>query len=241
MDVVIPLGPNDVPIVQKSIDSCRKYIQEIRNIYVISFDRSIQLNDCIVVEEFFRDEVNSILPDPNRNKWYLQQLIKLYAHIYISELSDDYLVIDADTIFHKEMSYRLDGRYWFQIERRPDQDDLETYYTHAKKVHPSLVSPFPGHFFIHHQMIFNRQHLLDLFDLVESHHNNEPFWLVFCNEIGDEYYNNGASEYEIYAIFMCIYFPRKLLLRSLPYEQLLLLNEEVDKSSYWVNYHWYML
>lgn len=240
MDIVIPLGPNDLNIIQRSIDSCHEYIEEIKNVYVISFDASVSLNNCIMIKEFLKDRVDSILPDRDRNKWYLQQLIKLYAHQHIPDLSDDYLVVDADTIFYKRVHYKQDGKYWFQIRKRPLMDDLDPYYYHAKRVHPTLISPLPDHHFIHHQMIFNRYLLLELFKIVESYHK-KPFWWVFLHEIKDGYYINGASEYEIYAVFLCVYFPNKIMTRTLPYEQSIGLDEAVDETSYWVNYHYHWL
>ena len=180
------------------------------------------------------EDTNFILKiDEDRNKWYVQQLIKLYAFTKIPKLTDDYLVVDADTIFCKPIEFiNEEGKYYFQTGKI--SQDLISYFHHMNAMHPSLKST--GYNFIHHQMIFNKHRLQELFRLVEDYHDKKPFWRVFLENI-KHYYYNGASEYQIYATFMYIHHPDKVLLRNLKYKQNVV-QIDINEEYYWVNNHW---
>jgi hypothetical protein len=52
----------------------------------------------------------------NRNGWYLQQLLKLYASFVIKDLLNDYLVIDADVYFLKPINSLLKINIYLQYQ-----------------------------------------------------------------------------------------------------------------------------
>lgn len=233
MDIVIPLGENDIDTIQRCINSCKTYIKNSGQIYVISYDEYLVLEGCTVIPEFMIEETNHILKrDEDRNKWYAQQLMKLYAFTKIPTLTDDYLVVDADTIFCKPIEFiSEEGKYYFQTGKI--YKDLFSYFPHMNAMHPSLKDA--GYNFIHHQMIFNKNRLQELFQIVGDYHK-KPFWRVFLENI-KYYYYNGASEYQIYATFMYTHHPDKMLLRNLKYKQNVV-QIDTNKEYYWVNNHW---
>ena len=65
---------------------------------------------------------------------------------------------------------------------------------------------------VSHHMIFEKEHIQGLLDLVQSYHNNKPFWQLFL-EFGTEYV--GASEYEMYFNYMLKYNPTRIQIRPL--------------------------
>jgi hypothetical protein len=87
-------------------------------------------------------------------------------------------------------------------------------------------------------MIFQKQYLSELFELVQSHHNTD-FWKAFVNCI-DPNAISGASEYEIYFNFILKYHPDKIQLREPKYKWIKTLNELQCDDFDFVSYHnWY--
>ena len=102
-DIVITVGPNDKDIIYKQIEFTKKNIIGYRNIYLICYDPAINIDGCITINErlfpFSLETVGNIHGQLDRNGWYLQQLLKLYALMIIPEILDKCLVIDSDTFF----------------------------------------------------------------------------------------------------------------------------------------------
>ena len=80
-DIVIPVGPNDKSIIEEQIKYTQKNIIGYRNIYLISYDPSIDIDGCITINEnifpFNIDTIAEYHGKLDRNGWYLQQLLKL--------------------------------------------------------------------------------------------------------------------------------------------------------------------
>ena len=189
-DIVIPLGPNDIQFIDNIIIHCKQNIINYRNIYVITNIKHININDCIIIDEnSFPFKCSDINISPARDGWYFQQLLKLYASFVIPELTDDYLIIDADTYFLKPTSFIENGVYLFN----PGTEHHPPYFNHMKKLHPSLIRKINHYSGICHHMIFNKQILLELFNMVSSYesNNNQEFWKIFLKYV-DTNENSGA-------------------------------------------------
>ena len=206
-DIVIPLGPNERDKIYKQIEYTKKNIIGYRNIYIITnnFD-NLQIDGCKVIDEnIFPFKITDVASyfiryngKNNRNGWYLQQLLKLYAGFIIEDLLDNYLIIDADVFFFKPTEFYIDSKYVFTIS----DENHEPYFKHMKKMHPTFTKQTNSSGIAHH-MLFNKQIIKEIFELVENLHN-KPFWVVFI-EMVDEHENHqiyaaesGASEYELY-------------------------------------------
>ena len=85
-DIVIPVGPNDKDIINTQIKFTKKNIIGYRNIYLICCDPTTIIDGCITINEnifpFSLEDVSKIHGHLNRNGWYLQQLLKMYALMY---------------------------------------------------------------------------------------------------------------------------------------------------------------
>ena len=223
-DIVIPLGPNERKNIHKQIEYTKKNVFGYRNIYIITnnFD-NLQIDGCKVIDEnIFPFKMTDIASyfikyngKNNRNGWYLQQLIKLYAGFVIEELLDDYLIIDADVFFLKPIYFYEDTKYMFTSS----DENHEPYFRHMLKLHPSFTKQIKKSGISHH-MIFNKKIIKEMFNLVEDFHKKE-FWVIFI-EMVDEHtkqpindYESGASEYELYFNYMIQYHRDKILVRNL--------------------------
>jgi hypothetical protein len=229
-DIVFCLGPNDISKIQSTIDSAKNSLTDFRNIYVISYDKNIVLNNCIIIDEnifpFNLTEIEKIHGKRKRNGWYLQQLLKLYAGSVIPGILNTYLVIDADTYFLKPVTFIENGVYLFN----PGTEYHVPYFTHMEKLHPTLKK-MNNHSGISHHMIFDTSLVEQLFDLVID----KPFWKVFLEQVTD-YDGSGASEYEIYFNYLLMYHPDKIKIRKLKWTNSKTLTKDYD----YISIHWYL-
>jgi hypothetical protein len=224
-DIVIPLGPNERMNIYKQIEYTKKNVVGYRNIYIVTNNtEKLEFNDCIIVDEnSFPFKLNDIASyfykhngKTNRNGWYFQQLLKLYASFVIEGILDTYLVIDADVFFLKPLEFYKDSKYLFTISN----ENHKPYFDHMTKLHPSFIKQtmYSG---IAHHMIFNKVIIKEMFDKVECHHNNRPFWLIFIEAVDEHKKHNrdviesGASEYELYFNYMLIYHKDIIEIRNL--------------------------
>ena len=249
MDIVIVHGPSDDEVLPYVITQIRKNVKNFRDIYIITHDSSIDLFDeikgCKVIDEkifpFKISDVNEYINKPKRNGWYLQQLLKLYASLVLKDMLDDYVVVDADTLFLREIEFKSGDKYLFNMS----DEYWVPYFEHMKRMHPSFekVVKFSG---ISHHMIFNRHIVSEMMSLVERHHNL-PFWIVFLKEVSPEKRDHsGASEYEMYFNYMLKNHKNKLIPRKLRFENTSLSVDDVLKSMtntdiYYASLHGWMV
>ena len=83
-DVVVLVGPNDLDIVDKQIEYTKKNVIGYRNIYLVSCDRNLKIDQTITIDEnvfpFKLDKIKDFIVKNNkrrtinRKKWYFQQL-----------------------------------------------------------------------------------------------------------------------------------------------------------------------
>jgi hypothetical protein len=231
-DIVIPIGPLDAEFVKTQIEYTKKNIIGYRHIYLVCYDPSISINGCINIDErIFPFTINTVKEyhgELSRNGWYLQQLIKLYAGLYIPNILDKYLVVDADTLFLKPTTFVHDNKCLYNFS--PEHHD--PYFEHMSKLHPNLVkmSNVSG---ICHHMIFEVKYVKELFELVESTHN-DIFYNVFLKLVTNTS-ESGASEYEIYFNYILQNHNENILIRKLEWENVSNLDAQYNLD--YISYH----
>jgi hypothetical protein len=232
-DIVIPVGPNDINKIYKMIEYTKKNIIGYRNIYIVS-SVIITIENCIFINEnIFSFNIEKYLNKTNRNGWYLQQLIKLYAGKIIKNILENYLVLDSDTFFLKPTTFFMGNK---PLYNTGTQFHLP-YFEHMYKLHPSLQKQNNNSGISHHIIIQNKV-INRLFDLVENFHK-QPFWEVFLKVINpNEILGSGASEYEIYFNFIHIFEQSNFIIRNLNWtdSRTIPINSEFD----YVSCHWYL-
>lgn len=237
-DIVIPVGPNDKPIIQKQIEYTKKNVIGYRNIYLICYDPSINIEGCVTICEdifpFSMKTVSNIHGESSRNGWYLQQLFKLYALSIIPGILDRCLIIDSDTFFMKPTRFINDDNkclYASGNEYHPP------YFGHISQLNIGITKVYHDRSGICHHMIFEKVYIDELIHTVEQKHN-DSFYNVFLKLVTD-INGAGASEYELYFNYMFQLHSDKVELRDLNWtntNSLSLLNSHFD----YISYHWYM-
>lgn len=213
IDVVIPCVEKDLPILEFCIDGIRKNGENIRRIYIISKTQLTSSAEWVdeklfpftqydLALEIFKDPVQAqqFLQSPNsRIGWIYQQFLKLYAPFVIPNISQNVLILDADTVFLNPVSFlgpNGEGLY------NPSTNRFRRFYReHITRVIPWIKKAYNGYSGICHHMLFQRPILEDLFKTIEKEHKT-TFWKALCHAIDlKEVYKSCLSEYELYFNF----------------------------------------
>jgi hypothetical protein len=226
-DIVIPLGPNEISKFNEQLIYTRKNVIGYRNIYIVTSNLNIQYDGCIIIDENvfpFKDLISNYFAQHNgknnRNGWYFQQLIKLYAGVFITDLLENYLIIDADVFFLKPTHFIENNKFIFSTgdeEHRPYFEHMTRLDNTFKKYHSKSG--------ICHHMLFNKKYINEIFSIVEKN-KNEPFWKVFIYSVNEHLkYNadiieSGASEYELYFNYMYHYHKDNIIIRNLKWNNI---------------------
>ena len=217
-DIVITAHSKDKNTLGLLIGSIRKYVVGFRNIYLIAKENFVG-GSVIFIDEnqfaFGKNEVVGILARMGCPEyqfgWYYQQLLKLYAYQIISNLSEYFLILDADLIFINDVEFFDDSVPYFTT----GYGHTQYYFDHMNKLLPGLTqqTPFSG---ISHHMMFKRGIMTELFESVEKIHGMS-FWKAFLNcvnFVGVSHYS-CASEYEIYFNYVLKYHSGLYKIRQL--------------------------
>jgi hypothetical protein len=152
--------------------------------------------------------------------WYYQQLLKLGAS-NLSFLSENYVVVDADTIFLSEPQFFDEiGRFVFSKADEYHKPYFDTYENLLKE------SPNREFSFIAQYMIFNKKFVKEMFSLIEENFQNQNSWnwLIMYGLSGD--CPQLFSEYETYGHFMKNHHQEKVVFIDIPW-----LRDGVDELS----------
>ena len=235
-DIVICVGPNDGNIISKQIEYTKKNIIGYRNIYLICYDPKIIIDGCITINEnifpFSLETVSNIHGKLNRNGWYLQQLLKLYALIIIPEILERCLIIDSDTFFLKPTIFIKNNKCLYNF----GSDFHTPYFEHMLKLHEELIQVDKNKSGICHHIMFEKKYINELINKIEEKHNDK-FYNIFLKMVKD-FDGSGASEYEIYFNYMFKNYSNNVEIRNLKWcnSNTLNINDDFD----YISCHWYM-
>lgn len=233
VDIVICVGPNDAKDIRNLVINVKQYILNINKIYLVmptDILEKYRVYDSIVenIDEnifpFNKKYIDDLFGQPQRSGWYLQQLLKIYAPIVLTEIKDNYLILDADLKFYRQIEFIKNGKLLFNV----DNASWAPYFAHMSKLSSKLhkVSNYSG---ITNLIPMKRHIVESLIKMVETEHNN-IFWKVFLDKVDKEYYNHsGASEYEILFNFALEYHKNECEIRPVPFKN-------TDKFSYSLKY-----
>jgi hypothetical protein len=233
-DIVILVGPKDKEIIAEQLKYTMKNVIGYRNIFLVCDDTSISIDGCITINEnifpFTKKTIEQYHGKLDRNGWYLQQLIKLYAGNIIPNILDRYLIIDSDTFFLKPTIFVENNMCLYNFGTEYHQP----YFTHMAKLDKELVKIDKNKSGICHHMMFETKYINKLFSKIENNHN-EKFYNIFLKYI-TETSDSGASEYEIYFNFMLKNYSDKIKIRKLIWENTNVVSNDFD----YISYHWYL-
>lgn len=214
IDVVIPCVAKDLPTLELCISGIRTYGENIRRIIIISPERlsenaewydekKFPFSKLDIVKEIFGEDrvaLDQFLASSEcKVGWIYQQVLKFYAPFVIPGISSNVLLLDADTIFLRPVSFMSkEGHGLYNIGR----EYQPAYFEHAARLIPGFRKIFVNRSGICHHMLFQQAVLEDLFHLVETHHQVK-MWKALCHCLDHkELFKPSMSEYEIYFNFV---------------------------------------
>ena len=237
-DIVVCHGPNDDSMLDLNIQYNSVNVVGKNNIYVITYDCNLKRDDCIVIHESaFPFSVADVKERTSEKRygWYLQQLIKLYAHCVIPNLSEHYLVIDCDTLFLKPTVFFENNLplYDFGTEHHVP------YFEHLRRVHPTFTKLVKESGICHH-MMFSKTILREIFSFVEGRDKTStPFWKIMIECIDPKQVEfSGFSEYELYFNYMLQFHKNEMKIRPLAWNNSKTLDITSNHLNY-ISYHHY--
>jgi hypothetical protein len=202
IDFVIPCHPKDIETVELGVYSIQK-LSCSNNVYLISpedlklkgtiqildreFDSYCSLN---IIKEIWKEKNERL---SYRSSWIYQQLLKLNTHKIISDLTESYVIVDADTFIISDVDFDP-NIFQYCIASEYHKPYLETYEKIMKR------KPNSGFSFIYHHMVFNKKFVQELIDYIEKIHNKKLFDVIVDNIN----YNEAStfSEWDLYANWM---------------------------------------
>lgn len=260
IDVVIPCHERDLITLNLVIQGARNNI-DVRRIIVVSAkkltdqaewfsEQFFPFDQKKIAIEMFEGNVlaANVYMDSKKSRvgWMFQQLLKLYAPIIIPHISENVLILDADTIFLNPVKF-FDNECNALYATRTTV--YSQYIQHAQKLVPNFKIAKPNTSGVAHHMLMQKSVINDLFLLVQEKFKRE-FWRVFCNLVDKELLNSDAiyallaSEYEIYFNFAFSSIARyKVKVRELKRADigsLQLLNQYKSAGYHNVSYHYYL-
>jgi len=211
-DVVIPVGPKDSESLAITAAAVRENVIGHRNLYTVSKSRD-KVGNAWLDERNYRIDVDGIsaLGIPRaRAGWYLQQLLKLDFRTVEPRVTNNYLVLDADTTFKRPTEFiDVEGRYLLTVAT----EFHAPYFEHMRQLIPWL-NRVTRHSGVSHHMFFSEVILSKLIQLVQRY-TDEDWATAFLKCVDPRYYGAGASEYELYFNFAVSLFPDRVRLREL--------------------------
>lgn len=237
IDTIIPLGPNDLGMIGRTTSYAKRNIVGLRKLYVITHISNKQHIPpyCEFVDEgqfpFAYEDIAKWVKFEGRAGWYLQQLIKLYAYSVIHDLSDKFLVMDADLHIVKPTEFVNNGKALFSVSH----EHHRPYFQHMKRIDPDFTRMKNCSGIVHH-MVFDKQVLKDLMLRVETRHG-QAFWKVFMKYVDKNEYC-GASEYEMYFNYIQMTAPERMDIRFIKLRNVPVFS--IEKDDILIAVHHYM-
>jgi hypothetical protein len=241
-DIVVCVGPNDDNIIGQVLPYTIKNVIGYRNIYLLCSNPNISIPETITIDEkifpFTKNDLVGMFGKNDRNGWYLQQLLKLYAGNIIPGILKRYLIIDCDTHFLKPTRFITDdGKHIFTT----GTEYHKPYFLHMNRLHYSLKKhhPLSG---ISHHTFFHTDRVNEMIKMVEEFFENKsPFWKIYLDVVDrNEFMGSGAAENEIYFTYMYLYHSKDIIIRQLNWENVSELDRNNTKNNDFVSVHWYM-
>ena len=200
--VVIPLAEKDLDVAERSIASVRRFLRHPIDRIVAPSQSSRAIEQfCRRYDVEYIDEQTVLSANAlnfnYRKGWIRQQLLKLTACSYLD--GENFLVIDADTVFARELSFFEGSK---QILWTAD-DLVEDYHPFTQEM-IGVVRRHP-YSFVTHCMLFQRPLLLELQRIIEERFNMN--WVDAILKSIRTGTSAGMSEYELYAHFILKYHP----------------------------------
>lgn len=196
LTIVVPAVEKDIPALGPCLEAAREMVGHRVTAWWVVAPESARLREVARATGWDFVPEDTILPRPAAELkcrgWILQQLIKLNASLRAP--TDDYLVLDSDTVFLRPQSFFRGGR---AVLRYSDQYEL--LYNRSLELVFGHQRRFPVSFVTHH-MLLNRSIVQGLLALIERRFNRR-WWEAIIREV-DQGHPISFSEYELYGNYV---------------------------------------
>jgi hypothetical protein len=225
IDVAIPAHKKDLETLNYCIKGIRKNGASIRRIIVISKEKYTEEAEWFdeSLFPFSYQEISDILSGSDVG-WHFQQLLKLYSPLVIPNISENVLVLDADTVFLRKVKFfSKEGLSLYNLSKDKNLENSPFHQItlkHIKKILPDISKKLPKEFEnisgICHHMLLQKNMIKELFARVESYDKNgDSFYKVFLKNREQSY---AVAEYNLYFYFLISLHPQSYKIRILNYK-----------------------
>ena len=223
-DIVVPFHKKDAPVFYTyTLPNLLKNAVGLKTLYIVCAADAQQdlsgVSNVVFVDEqkytaFTLSDVKLYLNGTSRAAWYYQQLLKFYAHCYIKNLLEHYVIWDSDTIllkptpfFHNDYG-EVRGLYAISPERNPP------YMDHMARLVPGLKRISNEWGGVTHHQPWTKSVIKDLFNRVEFRFGS--FWKGYLQCVEQKHYGgSGCADYEIVMAFAGWYHSETIEIRPL--------------------------
>jgi hypothetical protein len=208
IDVVLPVHEKDRAVLARTLRAALAHLSPVRRIYVVS-QQTVHWPDARVM--WSPEPADGQLPTLDRlhalwssrcpklafrASWLYQQLLKLGAGSYIDDLSQSYLVLDADVIFLRSVSFAPSTGVRFPYSLATENHG--PYHDAHRRLLGAEATT--GQSMIAHHMLFDRALLAELHGEIEARHKT-PWYEAFLAAV-DYSCASPISEMNLYGWWM---------------------------------------
>ena len=211
VDIVIPTILKDFELLNLLLESLRFLQHRVGRIYIVSPRTDLILkfcseNSCIYIDElsvlgFGKEKIVYRVNERDRSGWLFQQLLKLSGELFVE--SDNYIVVDSDTVFLNYNKFLQDGKFvFFQNE-----EWHQPYFDSFKKIFGYKVSGKLS--FTSHMMILNKEMLKKMKQEIEGKHGKK--WYEVYISVATPNEQSCISDYDTYANWVLVNYPQLVI------------------------------
>ncbi len=219
IDVIIPYHCKDSDILELCLAGCITNVRDLGRIYIVTENTDLTFDDIEIVDEanlfddgltknYVEAELRTECPEfLRRSGWLFQQFIKMGCSYAITNLSDYYLVVDADVVFLRRVCFFHNER---MLLAKSDEFHQPYFDFYEKLLGESANSKTS---FVAHHMLICKSIMLELLHNIERRFNKSWYDAIISNINGDN--TLMLSEYETYGHYLENHYPEKLIVRRL--------------------------
>lgn len=215
LDIIIPVVAKDLDVLPYAINSAKKHIKHpIGKIYVVAPNKEEIRNaansaGAVFVDEkdvcsIAKNDINYIVNGVDRSGWIYQQVLK-YNFTNVGA-SANFLVLDSDTFFIKDIVFESRGKFYFDFSDEYHEPYQKAYELLTAYKHSMAVS------FVAHYMLFNKKMLKELVAKIEET-TAMPLHLAIKSLAASINDQSAFSEYECYANYCLQHKPEGYKIR----------------------------
>jgi hypothetical protein len=204
IDIVIPAHEKDFPVLTHAVRGALRHISPLRRIHVVSATPFSYPSNRVVWVDEPKLPLLPTLPDVRelwgedrrmieRASWIYQQLLKLGAGRYIPDLAPQYLVVDADVIFLRKVSFDPDA-----LGRFPYARAYEYHMPYREAFERLNGAGLTQNWFslTSHHMLYDRELMEEMFADFETRFG-VPWYQAYIDAV-DREEHSSISEMDIY-------------------------------------------